>query len=480
METTSSSPTSPEEVNYLFRDLPRWTYRPEANFYSALCFMRRRLLAMDMVQIRVEDFLKGQEASPIGPLRDTLKELSVKTENPEYRAIYEDIRETLHSRLLRSRSDARDLTSEALEKVRHQVVELYHRSEIEKERDTQSARSSRSEIERKFLIESLIKQVEGLTRLYKQQDYLYEMYESGRSILNAFKQQRSYISEILDFYDIPSQLSFLDEAETKNDFGVRVLSDSSRDNLLAESREDVYNLSVSDSQKMAIALKQAYWFFHLTKKKMSPSFSTVVDILEKGELQNIGTKGHEWQAFAVSAFGMKEAIFETTRKLDTLGRTLEAKLHEHLFSLHNRLKESKSEINVILMPKPDGSFSSPDLQLQPERVAFEIQLEPEAGIFQRITYSLPVDFQLKMQELSVELSLDIHSQFKTKDFKIFVELDNSDEVKMVIDFLKPAESATEIHKFILDAIRKLSIDIELKARAAKIDLDLKLRTKRDN
>ncbi|NCW94787.1 MAG: hypothetical protein EBW79_07400, partial [Actinobacteria bacterium] len=231
--------------------------------------------------------------------------------------------------------------------------------------------------------------------------------------------------------------------------------------------------------KMAVALKQAFWFFHLTKKKMSPSFSTVIDILEKGELQNIGTKGHEWQAFAVSAFGMKDAIFETTRRLDTLGRTLEAKLHEHLFSLHNRLKESKSEINVILTPKPDGSFSSPDLVLQPERVAFEIQLEPEEGIFQRITYSLPVDFQVKMQELSIELSLEIHSRFKTKDFKIFVELDNSNETKLVIDFLKHEETVTEIHKLILDAIRKLSIDIQLKARTSKLDLDLKLRTNRE-
>lgn len=463
METTSSSSASPEEVNYFFRDLPRWTYRPEANFYSALCFMRRRLLGMDMVQIRVESFLREEEASPTGSLRDTLKELSVRTDNPEYRAIYEDLSETLHSRLLRSRSNARELTSDALEKIHHRVIELYQRSEVETRRSN----------------EELIKRVKELTKLYKQQDYLYEMYESGRSILNAFRQQRSYISEILDFYDVPSQVSFLDKAERENGYGVRVLSDNSRDNLLAESREDVYSLSVSDSQKMAVALKQAYWFFHLTKKKVSPSFSTVVDILEKGELQNIGTKGHEWQAFAISAFGMKEAIFETTRRLDTLGRTLEAKLHEHLLSLHNRLKDSKSEINVILMPKSNGSFSSPDLLLQPERVAFEIQLEPEVGVFQRITYSLPVDFQTKMQELSIEISLDIHSRFKTKDFKLFVELDNSDEVKIVIDFLKPAENVTEIHKLILDAIRSLSIDIELEARATKVDLDLKLKTDRE-
>ena len=479
METTSSSPASPEEVNYFFRDLPRWTYRPDANFYSALCFMRRRLLAMDMVQIRIEDFLKDQNASPIVSLRETLKELSVETENPEYRSIYEDIRETLHSRLLRSRSDARDLTSEALEKIRNKVWELYQRSEIETERNARRLEDARSEIERKLITEKLVKQVNELTTLYKKQDYLYEMYESGRSILNAFKQQRSYISEILDFYDIPTQPSILDEAERKNSYGIKILSAGSRDSLLAESREDVYCLSVADSQKMAVALKQAFWFFHLTKKKMSPSFNTVIDILEKGELQNIGTKGHEWQAFAVSAFGMKDAIFETTRRLDTLARTLEAKLHEHLFSLHNRLKESKSEINVILTPKPDGSFSSPDLVLQPERVAFEIQLEPEEGIFQRITYSLPVDFQVKMQELSIELSLEIHSRFKTKDFKIFVELDNSNETKLVIDFLKHEETVTEIHKLILDAIRKLSIDIQLKARTSKLDLDLKLRTNRE-
>ncbi|NCW47828.1 MAG: hypothetical protein EBV95_06870, partial [Actinobacteria bacterium] len=346
---------------------------------------------------------------------------------PEYRSIYEDIRETLHSRLLRSRSDARDLTSEALEKIRNKVWELYQRSEIETERNARRLEDARSEIERKLITEKLVKQVNELTTLYKKQDYLYEMYESGRSILNAFKQQRSYISEILDFYDIPTQPSTLDEAERKNSYGIKILSAGSRDSLLAESREDVYSLSAADSQKMAVALKQAFWFFHLTKKKMSPSFSTVIDILEKGELQNIGTKGHEWQAFAVSAFGMKDAIFETTRRLDTLARTL----------------------------------------------------EPEEGIFQRITYSLPVDFQVKMQELSIELSLEIHSRFKTKDFKIFVELDNSNETKLVIDFLKHEETVTEIHKLILDAIRKLSIDIQLKARTSKLDLDLKLRTNRE-
>ena len=447
-------------TNWLSKS-PRWVYEPNTNFFSGMCFMRKRLLALDDVQDQVEEWFRNQDASLMEPLKRLLNDLAWTTQNDKYREIYMRMDHILHSRLLRSRSDARNLTSEALQEI------LLRAQEIHKQTMTAATSPEKSgDVQDRKNSELLMDQVMRLIHKYRENDFLYDSYQSGRSALNAFKQQRSYISDILDFYDIPKQIKFIDEAEARNNYGSKVLSEKSYESLVAEKREDVYALDVSDKKNMAIALKQAYWFYHLSKKGTTPSLSTIIEIMETGELQNIGTKGHEWQAFAASTFDLNESLFETIRKLDKTGRTFEKKLYEHLFALHEKLRETKSEINVILSPGNQSKES--DIELLPENIFFEIELEPEPGVIERISYVMPVYFRRLMEELLIDISREIRKRFSTKDFRIVLGFDESKEVKMIIDFTQDlGKRTTEIHKYVLEELRKMKVHLDLKAQVRR-------------
>lgn len=418
-------------------------------------------MALDDVQDHVEKWFRNQDASIIEPLKRLLNDLAHTSQNDKFREIYVEMEHVLHSRLLRSRSDAKSLTSNALEEILRRAQEIHRRT------ITTAATSENTEnLKDRKNSELLMDQVMRLIQKYRENDFLYDSYQSGRSALNAFKQQRSYISEILDFYDIPKLSKFIEEAESRNNYGSKVLSENSYESIVAEKREDIYSFDVSNKINMAIALRQAYWFYHLSKKGTTPSLSNVIEIIETGELQNIGTKGHEWQAFAASTFDLNESFFETTRKLDKTGRTFEKKLYEHLFALHEKLSDTKSEISVILSPGNQSKMS--DIELLPENVFFEIELEPEPGITERISYIMPVYFRRLMEELLIDLSREIRKRFSTKEFRIVLGFDEAKEVKMILDFtLDLGKKTTEIHKYVLEELRKMKVHLDFKAQPSK-------------
>jgi len=196
-------------------------------------------LALDDVQDHVEKWFRNQDASIIEPLKRLLNDLAHTTQNDKFREIYVEMEHVLHSRLLRSRSDAKSLTSNALEEILRRAQEIHRRT------ITTAATSENTEnLKDRKNSELLMDQVMRLIQKYRENDFLYDSYQSGRSALNAFKQQRSYISEILDFYDIPKLSKFIEEAESRNNYGSKVLSENSYESIVAEKREDIYSFDV--------------------------------------------------------------------------------------------------------------------------------------------------------------------------------------------------------------------------------------------
>lgn len=414
-------------------DVPRWNYSPEANFYAALIFMRERMLAIDDAEMGVSRWLRTQDSGLLGPLKNLLKKLEESTGDSTVRRIYSDVEDALASRLLRSRSDGRTLTNEALMQIFHQV-QKFHNQELEK-LEKFSAKDRQQ-------IELVTSQIRALLEQLNKQDFLYETFEPARSMINAFKQQRSVVSEILLFYKIPKSINELKNLQSNNNYKIKNPTILQANKLFAESLQDIYKLNVSDKSLMAIALRQAYWFFY-------------------GKSQNIGTKGHEWEAFASSAFDIKEPLFKSTRNFDKTSRVFESKLKDKLVELQQSIGESQRQIEVTL---GNAIKSMADIQLLPNSdVTFEVVPRPVDDVFQQVSYKLPGVFQLAVENLCLDLSADIYHKFNTKDFKIFMNSNNQGESVLVLYLLKDAKNKnSEIHQYVLQAIRKLRVDINLK------------------
>jgi len=414
-------------------DVPRWDYSPETNFYGALIFMRERMLAIDDAQMGVSRWLRTQDSGLLGPLKNLLKKLEESTGDSTVRRIYSDVEDALGSRLLRSRSDGRKLTNEALMQIFHQV-QKFRNQELEK--------YEKFSVKDRQQIELVTSQIRVLLEQLDKQDFLYETFEPARSMINAFKQQRSVVSEILLFYKIPKSKDELKNLQSNNNYKIKDPISLLANKFFAESLQDIYELNISDKNRMAIALRQAYWFFY-------------------GKSQNIGTKGHEWEAFTSSAFDIKEPLFNSTRNFDKSSRVFESKLKDKLVELQQSIGESQRQIEITL---GNAKKSMADIQLLPHSdVSFEVVPQPADDVFQQVSYKLPGVFQLVMENLCLDLSADIYKKFNTKDFKIFMNSNNQGESVLVLYLLEDAKNKnSEIHQYVLQAIRELRVDINLK------------------
>lgn len=449
-----NTPERPEEVvAYWLSTLPRWQYGREANFYDALIFLRRRLNAMDVAQVNVSRWLMKQDEAFLGPLKHMISKLGEIAKQPQTRSMYEDVEEVLRSRLLRSRSDGRSLTGDALKKFELKVNEL--------QQDLLTKESMKSDQERKEL-QLLSIQIKFLLYTLKENDFLYETFESARSVLNAFKQQKSVVNEILNWFQIPASEPELvvKEKENKNRLKQKTIPHIQRK---VENQEELFSLYVKNKLQVMIALRQMYYLYLSgtdNASKHSDIFESMLD--SNGQISKIGTKGHEWEAFVTSAFNLEAPLFVTSRKIDKSLRNFEVKLVAKLDTLQDSIAQSQSRVEAVLANAINNA--NYDIELKPNNdVHYEISMEPKSGIFQSISYHMSSVFRPQIEELWIDLSVEIYKKYNTKDFKVSIESLHTSQVTITLDFSKDLGFLrTEIHNYVRDQLQKMRVGLNLK------------------
>lgn len=436
-------------------NLPRWEYSREANFYEALIFLRRRIKAMDLVQAKANQWLMSQDESLLSLLKERLQRLGELTEQPETKKIFTEVEEALRSRLLRSRADGRELTNMALSKIVFQLKGV-------EERFLAKGAERFGDDYRHLVL--LTHQCKDLLKRLQDDDLLYEAFEPARSVLNAFKQQKSVVNEILGWYEIPTSETELKNKENENKHKLQQTKPIPVLQRVVENREELFNLPVASKPAMMTALRQAYLLFLSGINNSSSNIDSVKTVIDQdGKISKIGTKGHEWEAFVSSAFNINEPLFITSRNIDKSARTFEVKLVSRLDSLEKSIAQSQSKLEAMLAQAINNAKI--DIELRPNReVQYEIEMEPKSGVFQRISYHMASVFRPQIEELWVDLSADIYKKYKTKDFKVFIESKDLSQITIILDFPTDLGSLrTDIHKYVRDQLQQLKVGINIQA-----------------
>lgn len=445
---------SKEVVKYWLSTLPSWDYTNRATFYEALIFMRMRMIAMDRAQNEVSSWLMKRDESVLGPLKRLLAEFGELTNQADFRLIYDNIEDVLRSRLLRSRSDGRALTYDALNKLQVQLHLLEKNLSVKQLPDLETKQGE---------LQLIMKRIAVLVETLKEEDFLYDTFEPARSILNAFKQQKSAVSEILNWYKIPNTEKELEVALKKDKEIRKDVSPSSTIKKLVESEQELFCLDASSKKSMTEALRQAYFLFFQKHTGVPMHIGNLISIDSVDwRLSKIGTKGHEWEAFTSSAFNLEEPLFKTVRNIDKNARTFEVKLAERLAALEKSLQHSAGKVEALLLDSINSAKADLQLKLKND-VQYEITIEPRPGVFQRITYQMPAIFRTQIEDLCIDLSVQIYKQFDTKEFKVSIESLDSSVVQILLDF--PSDlgaKRTDISRYVSGELQKLKVNLDLK------------------
>ena len=433
--------------------LPRWEYSSEAIFFDALIYLRRRIQAMDHVQAKANQWLMVQDESLLKLLKERLQKLGELTQQPESKKIFVEIEAALRSRLLRSRADGRELTNMALTKL------IFQLKNVEEKFLANGVERSGDEYRQLVL---LIHQCKDLLRRLQDDDLLYNAFEPARSVLNAFKQQKSVVNEILSWYEIPTSEKDLKHIEQENRIKREQTRTIPRPQKIVENREELFNLPVASKIAMMTALRQAYLLFLSGSSDAEPNIDLLKSVIDlDGKISKIGTKGHEWEAFVSSAFRLNEPLFVTSRSIDKNARNFEVKLVSRLDSLEKSIAQSQSKVEAMLANAINNAKI--DIELRSNReVQYEIEMEPKPGVFQRISYHLASVFRPQIEELWVDLSADIYKKYNTKDFKVSIESKDLSQVTIILDFPTDLGSLrTDIHKYVRDQLQQLKVGINI-------------------
>jgi hypothetical protein len=458
VQPMTNAPNNPSKrpedvVSGWLSGLPIWTYSADAQFYDALIFLRRRIQAMDGVQAKANKYLMAQDEVLLGLLKDRLFEMSKLANQPETKNIFTEIEAALRSRLLRSRADGRELTNMALTKLIFQI------KNVEEKFLENGLERSGDDYKQLMLLSN---QCKDLLRRLQEEDLLYKAFEPARSVLNAFKQQKSVVNEILNWYQIPESETDIQLKPFKKNINEREESPKPLQRV-AENQEELFGLPVSSKFAMMAALRQAYLLYLAKSTDKSASEVALQNIIDGvGKISKIGTKGHEWEAFVSSAFDLKEPLFFTSRNLDKSARNFEVKLAAKLESLAKSIAESHGQVEATLAKAINAAKFDIELK-QKGDVPFEIVMEPQSDIFQRICYQMPSIFRSHVDELWVDLAAEIYTKFGTRDFRVSIESKEPSLVTINLDFPTDLGSLrTEIHKFVRDNLQKLRVGLDLK------------------
>ncbi len=454
MQTPNNRSQQPEVVvaSWL-SSLPQWEYSREANFYDALLYLRRRIQAMDQVQAEANQWLMRQDEFLLGLLKDRLQKMGELAKQPEIQHILIDVEAALRSRLLRSRADGRELTNVALTKL------LLQLQRVQEDFLKNDSKWSEDDFQQLTL---LTNQCKDLLHRLQEDNLLYNSFEPARSVLNAFKHQKSVVNEILSWYEIPDSEESLKarESENKNRLLEEITPPSPQK--LVESQEQLFRLKVPGKLAMMSALRQAYLLFLSKTDKASEYDEYLKSVIDSNsKISKIGTKGHEWEAFVSSAFNIDEPLFNTSRTFDKSARNFEIKLVTKLESLKKSIEQSQSLVEAKLADAINNAKI--DIELRPNReVQYEIEMEPKSDVFQRISYHMASVFRPQIEELWVDLSADIYKKYKTKDFKVFIESKDLSQITIILDFPTDLGSLrTDIHKYVRDQLQQLKVGINI-------------------